>query len=151
MKYLILGFCFWMTSSFHGGHIAEYHYQINGEILEMKFVIEKEDLLHFPLDKNCNHREMTALCTFQYLEKNSSLEINGEKIEMELHESFTQQDHFILLLKSKNKISTVEEISIQNNSFYEFDRKFKNRIVIDLGKFQGSYLLKKKKNLIHLN
>lgn len=147
---LLLSFCILVATSFHGGHIAEYYYQMDGENVEVKFVIEKEELLHFPLDKNCNHQEMTALCTFKYLNNHSVLKINGKKVEMELQESFTQQDHFILLFKSKSKIEGVKEISIQNNSFYEFDRKFKNRIILNIEKFQGSYLLNKKKDHIHL-
>ena len=80
MNYLILSLYAWTTLTFHVGHVAEYYYQLDGKHLSLKFVIEKEELLGFKLGNDCDIQKMTALCTTRYLNKHSSIKINGENI-----------------------------------------------------------------------
>ena len=44
----------------------------------------------------------------------------------------------------------IQNISIQNQCFYEFDSDYKNRIILNLDQFQKSYLLTNKKHSIYL-
>ncbi len=148
MKYLII--CFWLTSLFHGGHVAEYYYELEGKQLNLKFIIETEVVAGFEFEGDCNFENMTALCMVQYINQHSSIKINGEKLEMELQNSYTEQDHLIIHLKSELNADSINKINIHNRCFYEFDRDFKNRIILDVGLFQKSYLLNRKRNKIKL-
>lgn len=135
----------------HAGHIAEYYYQWDGNYLNLKFVIEKAELTSFLINGDCDLETLTAFCTLQYLNSHSSLEINGEKINFELDHSYTDHDHLVIHLKSNSGITSINQINIYNNCFYEFDPGFQNRIIIDAGTFQKSFLLDKEKNKIHLS
>ena len=150
MKYLIVCFYFMTGLIFHGGHIAEYYFHLEGQNLYLKFSIEKEELLNFKFNKNCDIQSMTALCTAQYLSEHSSITINGRKVEMELQKSYTKDDHLIIDLKTFWGADPIIEFSIQNNCFYEFDPDFKNRIIMDVAHLQKSYLMNKKQNKIEL-
>ena len=151
MKYLFISLLLWATNpTFHGGHVAEYYYELGGNHLNLMFVIEKADLTHFQLSKDCDIEKMTALCTVKYINANSSIEINGEKIEMELQNSYTVQDHLFIQLKSTTAIDSIKEINIQNNCFYEFDEAYKNRIVLDVAHIRKSFLLDKDRDKLEL-
>lgn len=151
MKYLIFCLTFGFANFFiHGGHIAEYYYQLDGDQINLKFVIEKADLDHFNFAKDCDIENMTALCTAMYLNEHTTLKINKEKVEMELQNSYTEGDHFFVLLKAKLKGDAIKQISIKNKCFYEFDSHFKNRIILVTAQFQKSYLLNRKRNIIRL-
>ena len=147
---IILFFSLLTINPLHAGHIAEYHYKLDGTQMSLKFIIEKEDLMGFELYKDCDVKSMTALCTARYLNQKSSLSINGEKINFELEHSFVENDHLIALFNATLKNDTIRDITIHNSCFWEFNPKFKNRIVVDIASFQSSYLLKKGKDVIHL-
>jgi len=147
---LILYFSILTINPLHAGHIAEFHYKLDGTQMSLKFIIEKEDLMGFELYKDCDVKSMTALCTARYLNQKSSLSINGEKIDLKLENSFVENDHLIVLFNAELQNNSVKDIIIKNNCFWEFNPKFKNRIVVDIASFQSSYLLKKGKDMIHL-
>jgi hypothetical protein len=150
MKYLLIFSFFWASTFFHGGHIAEYHYQLDGENLTLKFMIEKEELMNFKFEQGCDFQNMTALCTAFYLNKHSFLKINNTKVDLELQNAYTERDHFFLLLEAKWEGGTIEELSVENKCFYEFAPGFYNRIVLDVAQFQKSYLLSREKTKIEL-
>ena len=149
MNFLIIFFLISLVNTIHVGHIAEYHYQLDESHLRLKFVIEKEELLSFDFD-NCDLLNMTALCVANYISEHSTISINCKNVEMELQSSYTQDDHFIILLKSEFEISDITEIVIQNDCFYEFNDDFKNRIILDMDQFQKSFLLNQKRNRMQL-
>jgi hypothetical protein len=150
MSYIFISIFFSVATPFHGGHLAEYYYQLDGKSLKLKFVIEKAELTGFEFEDNCDIRNKTALCAARYLNKQLSIKINGKKIEMELQSSYTERDHFIVRLSSEFNGASINEIVIQNQCFYEFDPDFKNRIILDVGRFQKSYLLNRERDKINL-
>jgi hypothetical protein len=151
MKYLLIFLCSFTIPVFHGGHVAEYYIQLDGQNLNLKFMIEKGELMNFEFKEECDIKGMTALCTIQYLNKHSSILINDKKIEFEFQNSYSEGDHLIILMHSKWTGDVIKEIAVQNKCFYEFDHDFKNRIILDVGKFQKSYLLNQKQDKIELH
>jgi len=150
MKILSLFLCFLSFSFSHPEHIAEYKYQLIDDQLTLKFVIEKAEIDHFNFDTDCSMQLMTALCLSTYLKNNSQLKINGELIELKLNNSYVEKGHLVIHLKAKIKASPIKELTIINNCFYEFNPKFKNRMILDVATFKKSYMLTNKKNSIHL-
>lgn len=150
MNYLLCCLSLLSFNLFHGEPIAEYYLQSNGKHLELKFIIDEEQLKAFDWRADCDLQGMTALCTFQYLQEHTKVKINGEEINFELHGSFTQQGHLIVFSGADLHGIKIEDISIHTDSFYEFDGYFKNRMILDVSNFQGSYLLDKQHRLIHL-
>jgi hypothetical protein len=151
MNYLFILVSLFAIKPFHAGHIAEYYYKLEENQLSLKFVIEKAELFHYPFEGDCDIESMTALCVVQYLNKRSSIQINNEIIEMELHNSYSQGDHFIVNLRGEWNGGSVNKIIIHNDCFYEFDAKFKNRMIMDVGRFKKSYLMNKKQTILELN
>ena len=150
MSALILSIHLLLGNLVHVGHMAEYYYTFDGSRVNLKFVIEKEELLGFDLKNNCDLRAIIALCTAKYLEQHSSIKINGEQVAFELESSKTDGDHLIVYMNSSKDVEAVKEISIQITCFFEFNRGFKNRVILDLGQFQKSFLLTRDKNTIDL-
>ena len=71
-----------MTPSFaHVGQVAEYYFSLNGDQLQMKFVIEKDELLNFNFEGDCDLQKTTSLCLANYIRSNSVIEINDKKIK----------------------------------------------------------------------
>jgi hypothetical protein len=151
MKFLAISLYIYITSLLHAGSIAEYQYSLENEELTLRFVIEKEELHHFKFNDDCNIKQMTALCISTYIANNSFIEINDKKMVFELQNSYTEKDHLIVLLKGTKLVTSVEKITVSNNCFYEFNKKFKNRIILNVEQFQKSYLLTKNKNSLCLN
>lgn len=151
MKILTFFLCILSYSFFHPEHIAEYNYQLTDNQLNLKFVIEKSEIDSFNFDSDCNVELMTALCLTKYLNKKSRLEINGEIVNLKLHDSYIEKGHLVINLNAKLTSTFIRELTIINNCFYEFNPKFKNRMILDIAKFQKSYLLTNKKNRINLN
>jgi len=137
-------------SFFHPEHIAEYTYQIHDGQLNLKFVIEKAEIDNFNFNSDCSIQLMTALCLTKYLNDKSQLKINGEEVDFKLKDSYTEKEYLIINLSAKITALPIKELTIINNCFYEFNPKFKNRMILDIAKFQKSYLLTNKKNSIHL-
>ena len=148
--HLLLSIILSTNSILHAGQVAEYYFSLNEDQLEMKFVIEKEELLHFSFQGDCDIKRTTPLCLAKHLQSNLTIKVNGKKINLELENSYTEQGHLIVYFKTKLTNNEIETISIQNQCFYQFDSEYKNRIILDLGKFQKSYLLTKEKDSIHL-
>jgi len=151
MKFLFLASLFLLFNFIHGGHIAEYFFSVENETLNLKFVIDKDELLLFDITDQCDMVNMTALCTSKYLKNNMSILINGEPIVFELQDSYTENHHLIIKLSSLLCSKKIMQITIENNCFYDFDHDFKNRIILDIGKFNSSYLLNLKHNRIELD
>ncbi|PHS10035.1 MAG: hypothetical protein COA88_03125 [Kordia sp.] len=135
---------------FHAEHIAEYNYQLKDDFLSLKFTIEKSEFDHFNFNSDCDIKQMTALCLAKYINEKSHIKINGKSVELKLSNSYTEKDHLVINLSAKVTSGFVEELIISNNCFYEFVAKFKNRVILDIGSFQKSYLLTKENNIIHL-
>ena len=150
MNYLFILISLFAIKPFHAGHIAEYYYKLEDNQISLKFVIEKVELLHYNFEGDCDVESMTALCVVQYLNKRSSIQINNEILEMELHNSYTQGDCFIVNLRGEWSGESVNKIIIQNDCFYEFDTKFKNRMIMDVGPFRKSYLMNQKQPVLKL-
>lgn len=142
---LIIGF-----SILHTGYIAEYKYHMHGDRIQFIFMMDLDDLDYFKNDNSCDYQQMSALCTSKYITNNSTLYINNKPIEFNFDESFTQNNHLYIYFNSKTKIRQLKSISISNNCFYEFNREFKNRVILNLDTFEGSYLLTEHKKEINL-
>lgn len=151
MKLLSI-FLFTMAFSFfHAEHIAEYNYQLNGDNLNLKFTIEKDEIDHFNFNSDCDIEQMTALCLTKYLNEKSQIKINGKVVKFSLDNSLIEKGHLVINLSAKVTSVSIKELNIANNCFYEFNSKFKNRIILDINQFQKSYLLTEKNDAIYLN
>ncbi len=150
MKTVLLLLCISFSSFFHVGHIAEYQYQLKDNTVYLKFTIEKQELLNFKLSETCDVKQLTALCTAKYINQKTVLKINGEALVFELLNSYTHKDHLIIEMKSKTNSISIENIHLTNTSFYEFNTKFRNRVLLDIAPFKKSYLLTKNMSSIHL-
>ena len=136
---------------FHAKDIAEYSYQLNDDYLSLKFTIEKAEINNFNFNSDCNIKQMTALCLTKYINGKSYIKINGKTVELKLNNSYTEKDHLVINLSAKVTSNPIKELIVYNSCFYEFNSKFKNRIILNIAKFQKSYLLTKKKDKIFLN
>lgn len=150
MKVLYIFFYILILPFFHAEHVAEYNYQLNEGHLSLKFTIEKAEIDHFNFKSDCNIKEMTALCLTKYINEKSYIKINGKTVELELNDSYTDKDHLVINLSAEVTASSIEELTIANTCFYEFNKEFKNRVILDIAQFQKSYLLTQKKDIIHL-
>jgi len=140
----------WITPLFHAEHMAEFYYQLEGNTLTLKLVIENTEASSFTFNNDCNFKEMNALCFSEYINNHSYIELNSEKINLELENSYVEKGHLIVNLSAKINSKSVEELTIYNNCFYEFNLDFKNRVLLDIKQFQSSYLLTKDKANIYL-
>jgi hypothetical protein len=127
----------------HAVGIAEYHLKKNENLILMKVVIDKHELDTFSFPADCDFDKTTALCLANYVSANSTIIINGKPVEFYLEGSSTENHHFILKLSAPLLPGEISSLEIWNNCFTEFDSDFKNRIVLDIDKFQSSYLLSK--------
>ncbi|MBL4642827.1 MAG: hypothetical protein JKY44_04460 [Flavobacteriaceae bacterium] len=150
MKTALLLLCISFSSFFHVGHIAEYRYQRKDNTVYLRFTIEKQELLDFKLSKNCDVKQLTAFCTAKYLNQKTVLKINGVALAFEFIKSYTHKDHLIIEMKSKINSTSIQNIHLTNTSFYEFNSKFRNRVLLDIAPFKKSYLLTKNTSSIHL-
>lgn len=151
MANLFLYLNLFLGISFHAGHLAEYQYSLDNGYVNLKFKIEKAELLNFKI-KNCNFKEMTAICTTQYLSKNAKITINNTVIPLSFKDSYVKKDYLIVnLISDSISIDSIKTVELYNNCFYEFNSKFKNRIILDIGKIQKSYLLNKNKTEVQLH
>ncbi|WP_156112411.1 DUF6702 family protein [Lacinutrix jangbogonensis] len=131
-------------SFFHAEHIAEYSYQLSNDQLSLKFVIDKTEVGGFNFNSVCDIKQMTALCLTKYINEKSEVKINGKAVEFMLNDSYTEKDHLVINLSANVTSDSITELIISNNCFYEFNAKFKNRVILDIAQFQKSYLLTKK-------
>jgi hypothetical protein len=138
------------TNLLHVGQVAEYYFSLHENQLQMKFVIEKDELFNFEFEGDCDFKKTTSLCIANYINSNFIIKINDEKINLELGDSYTDNGHLIVYFMAKLKNVEIQNLSIQNQCFYEFDSDYKNRIILNLDQFQKSYLLTKEKYSIYL-
>lgn len=138
------------TNLLHVGQIAEYYFSLHGDQLQMKFVIEKDELFNFEFEGDCDFQKTTSLCLANYINSNFTVKINDEKINLDLGNSYTDNGHLIVYFMAKLKNVEIQNLSIQNQCFYEFDSDYKNRIILNLDQFQKSYLLTREKYSIYL-
>jgi len=138
------------TNLLHVGQVAEYYFSLNENQLQMKFVIEKDELFNFKFKGDCDFQKTTSICIANYINSNFTVKINNVKIDLDLGDSFTDNGHLIVYFIAKLKNVEIQNLSIQNQCFYEFDSDYKNRIILNLDQFQKSYLLTKEKYTIYL-
>lgn len=150
MKMFILVISTYIASLFHADGIAEYHYFMENDHVVLKFEMDKNELQHYRIDKDCQKNKLFDLCIENYLLKNADLQINNQKVSFDFIGSSTYNDHIIFNFKSKKAYNDITDLQIKNTCFYEVNKKFKNRIRIDLNQFQKSFLLTKGKGSIQL-
>ncbi len=150
MTSIVLSLILMSTNLLHVGQVAEYYFSLQENQLQMKFVIEKDELFNFKFEGECDFQKTTSLCIANYIKSNSSIKINNEKINFEIGDSYTDHGHLIVYFMAKLKNVEIQNLRIQNQCFYEFDSDYKNRIILNLNQFQKSYLLTKEKYSIYL-
>ena len=139
------------SSSLHVGHMAEYEYELLDNVLTLEFRIEQAELMNFEFGINCDFKNSMGFCATQYLNNNTILQIDGDTVEFVLIETYKVDDYRIVHFEADLDVESIGEINIENKCFLMFDQDFKNRVIIDIGGFQKSYLLDSKKSSIHLN
>ena len=150
MTSIFLSLILMSTNLLHVGQVAEYYFSLHENQLQMKFVIEKDELFNFEFEGDCDFKKTTSLCIANYINSNFIIKINDEKINLELGDSYTDNGHLIVYFMAKLKNVEIQNLSIQNQCFYEFDSDYKNRIILNIDQFQKSYLLTKEKYSIYL-
>ncbi len=140
-----------LSNSFHIGHMAEYKYQLHENKLTLEFRIEHFELMNFDFAINCDFKNSLEQCTSNYLSENALLQIDGKNIEFNFTQTYQINDYRIVLFEADLANEAINEIKIENICFNLFDQDFKNRVIIDIGQFQKSYLLDSKRSTIHLN
>lgn len=138
------------VNALHVGQVAEYYYTLKGIQLQMKFVIDRDELLQFDFKDGCDFNKTTAICVCNYVNSNSSIEVNEKKINLELESSYVKNGHLIVYFSGVLNSSEIKEIKIKNNCFYKFDVNYKNRVILDINKFNKSYLFTQGKSFINL-
>jgi hypothetical protein len=149
MKTLI-AFIILTSTNFHVGELAEYYISQDGSSLQMKVVLEKSDILSLDFKPECDVLKTTALCVSNHISDNLTLQVNDEILRLELGDSYTEHDHLLLFFTATLLDEKVKSVSIENNCFYTFYKDYRNRIILDVGGFQSSYMLTAEKNSIHL-
>jgi hypothetical protein len=134
----------------HTSHVAEFKYYTDDERIQLMLMIDLEDLDYLKNDNSCNYQQMSTLCTSKYITNNSTLYINNKPIKFNFDESFTKKNHLYIYFNSETKIKQLNSLSIHNSCFYEFNPHFKNRVILNLDTFEGTYLLTKQTTEINL-
>ena len=150
MTSIFLSLILMTTNLLHVGQVAEYYFSLYENQLQIKFVIEKDELFNFKFEGDCDFQKTTSLCIANYINLNFTVKINDEKINLELGDSYTDNGHLIVYFMAELKTVEIQSISIQNQCFYEFDSDYKNRMILNLDQFQKSYLLTNEKHSIFL-
>ena len=117
----------------------------------MNFFIDRHELTHYTLDKDCDMEAMLTFCTAKYLLGHSSVYINGENVPLAFSASRIEKEHLIILFEGDLSGAPIEEIKIKNDCFLAFESDFKNRIVVDIGRFRAAYQMNKGRKEIVLN
>ena len=141
MKFLCLSVFLMSSNVMHVGHIAEYNYQLIDEQVHLNFSMDKEDIMLLKLTERCDMNSTTAHCLTNYLNERSSFVINGKNLKFQLLGSQIRKERIYLQLIADVQVDAIDGIAIKNRVFIEFDPEFKRRILVDIGSFQGSYLL----------
>ena len=139
-----------LTTSFHVGELAEYYISQEGSSLQMKVVLEKGDILSLDFKPDCDVLKTTALCVSNHISDNLRVEVNNTLLQFELGDSYTENDHLILSFAGELLDEKVKSVNIKNHCFYKFHNDYRNRIILDVDRFLGSYLLTAENNYIYL-
>ncbi len=116
----------------------------------MKVVLEKGEILSLDFKPDCDIHKTTALCVSKHISDNLTVEVNNKLLLLELGDSYTENDHLILFFTGELLDEKVKSLNIKNNCFYKFYDDYRNRIILDVDRFQGSYLLTTENNSIYL-
>ena len=147
---LILSFTLLFANSFHVGQLAEYFISQKDDVITMKVILENDEMLGLNFKTGCDTKKTTSLCVANYILKNLHLEINEKKSNLIFDEAYTEKGHLILYFTQTVKTQTVKNLKVKNDCFYEYYNNYRNRVILDLGQFQNSYLLTSKKNIISI-
>ena len=138
--------CLSATISFHVGGTAEHYFTQGNNQLELKIVIDKAELEAFDFTSDCAFKETSAFCLANYINECSEVLINGQVIEFQLDKATPSDHHFNLFLTAPKVNPPINSVSIRNTCFTEFNPEYRNRIIMDLGNWNNSYLLTKTEN-----
>ena len=116
-----------LTNMMHVGQLAEYYVIQEEKSLSIKVVIEKDEMLNFNFNSNCDVKKMTSLCVANHIRKNLILEINNQIIILGLGDSYTDNGHLILFLTGELNNKEVNSLNITNNCFYELVTLFRHQ------------------------
>ena len=133
---------------FHVGELAEYYISQEGNMITMKIVLEKDEILNLDFKSDCDVKKTTALCVSNYILKKITVEINNKPFLFELGDSYAEDGHLVLFFTGKIQDENVKSINIRNDCFYEFYEDYRNRILLNIGSFKSSYMLTSEKNSI---
>lgn len=153
LKFTLLYFLFLYSIEIlaHGGHMATFKYQMDGNQISLEFKIEKSIFEHFDLKNKCeNFQTATALCLTNYINANTGFKINDEKIAFELQGAKKDHDFFVIEMIAAGKFAEYDHLTISNQCFIEFDRKFENRIIILKNNEIKSYRLNRKNTELNI-
>ena len=148
MTTLISSIMLTLAPIFHVGELAEYYISQEGNMITMKIVLEKDEILNLDFKSDCDVKKTTALCVSNYILKKITVEINNKPFLFELGDSYTEDGHLVLFFTGKFKDENLKSINIINDCFYEFYEDYRNRIILNIGSFKSSYMLTSEKNSI---
>lgn len=146
-----LSIVFSLSSLPHIGHVAQQEYSFENETIQLKFLVEQGDLNSFAFQETCDFENMYSMCLANYINSKTDVTVNGQSLEFQLENSFSDNGHMILFLTSTTPVHTPKNLKISTRCFYEFHRSFKNRIILNFDSVQKSYLLRRKKNSIDVS
>jgi len=150
MRTLLAFFMLTLTTHYHVGELAEYYISQEGSSIQMKVVLEKGDILNLDFKPDCDVLKTTALCVSKHISDNLTVEVNNKLLLFELGNSYTENDHLILFFTGELLDEKVKSLNIKNNCFYKFYEDYRNRIILDVDRFQSSYMLTAENNYIYL-
>jgi hypothetical protein len=150
MRTLLAFLMLTLTTHFHVGELAEYYISQEGSSIQMKVVLEKGDILSLDFKPDCDVLKTTALCVSKHISVNLTVEVNNKLLLFELGDSYTENDHLILFFTGELLDEKVKSVNIKNNCFYKFHNDYRNRIILDVDRFLGSYMLTAENNYIYL-
>lgn len=139
-----------ISNIMHVGQLAEYYITQEENSLNIKVVLEKEEMLSFNFKSNCDVQKMTSLCVSNHIKENLIVEVNNKIILLDLGDSYTEYGHLILFFTGKLKNDKVSHLNIRSNCFYKFHANYRNRFILNLEEFQNSYMLTKEKNSLSI-
>jgi hypothetical protein len=139
-----------VSSLLHIRNIAKFKYSEANESVQLEVTLEFSEIKHMKLDNSCDLDKTTAICLSKYILTHAEMKINDKEINFELSGSHMVNGHLVLMYNSTVVLDVIKSIEIKNTSFYEQFDGYKNRITLDLVRFQGSYLLAEGKSSIKL-
>ena len=137
-----------ITSILHVGLLSEYYFYQEKNTLQIKVVLEKDEMMRLKFKSGCDVQKLTSFCISTHILKNLVVEINNELVYFEMGDSYSEKGHLIIYLSGRINNDNINSINIKNTSFYTYYSNYRNRIILDFGKIQRSYMLTASKNHI---